>query len=198
MSSLLYHNYLLPYLHIFIYSFLSLHFALEFVRCPYRTLQIQVKYVDVEKYMKAPGERYRFDITAPVVQKWITLWFIRWITQLVFLKLVRWIVIYPVDGSIQRLNNRGLVLILNPFFFWLFKLMSSVNCLPLRSWHAKIDRSICGYFCKISCSCDFCGSYCGCCLTKHIYFSLFFSFKWKDYILISVNCTQESGFTLTV
>ena len=36
MSSLLYHNYLLPYLRIFIYSFLFLHFALEFVRRPYR------------------------------------------------------------------------------------------------------------------------------------------------------------------
>ena len=36
ISSLLYHNYLLPYLYIFIYSFLFLHFALEFARCPYR------------------------------------------------------------------------------------------------------------------------------------------------------------------
>ena len=143
MSSLLYHNYLLPYLHIFIYSFLYLHFALEFVRCPYRTLQIQVNYVDVEKYMKAPGDRYRFDITAPVVQKWITLWFIRWITQLVFLKLVRWIVIHPVDGSIQRLNNRGLVLIFNPFCFGLLNLCHQwIVYLCVLGTQRSIDRSV--------------------------------------------------------
>ena len=29
--------------------------------------------------------------------------------QLVFLILIHWIVIYPVDSSIQRLNNWGLV-----------------------------------------------------------------------------------------
>ena len=46
ISSLLYHNYLLPYLHIFIYSFLFLQFALEFAWCPYRILQIN--YVDVD------------------------------------------------------------------------------------------------------------------------------------------------------
>ena len=33
---------------------------------------------------------------------------IQWITQLVFLILIHWIVIYPVDSAIQRLNNRGL------------------------------------------------------------------------------------------
>ena len=48
ISSLLYHNYLLPYLHIFTYSFLFLHFALEFARCPYRILQIN--YVDVDTF----------------------------------------------------------------------------------------------------------------------------------------------------
>ena len=48
ISSLLYHSYLLPYLHIFIYSFLFLHFALEFARCPYRILQIN--YVDVDTF----------------------------------------------------------------------------------------------------------------------------------------------------
>ena len=49
MSSLLYDNYLLPYLHIFIYSFLFLHFALEFSRCPYTILQINyVDHVDVD------------------------------------------------------------------------------------------------------------------------------------------------------
>ena len=31
-----------------------------------------------------------------------------WITQLVSLVLIRWIVIYPVDSTYQRLNNRGL------------------------------------------------------------------------------------------
>ena len=48
ISSLLCHSYLLPYLHIFIYSFLFLHFALEFARCPYRILQIN--YVDVDTF----------------------------------------------------------------------------------------------------------------------------------------------------
>ena len=48
ISSLLYHNYLLPYLHIYIYSSLFLHFALEFARCPYRILQIN--YVDVDTF----------------------------------------------------------------------------------------------------------------------------------------------------
>ena len=48
ISSLLYLNYLLPYLHIYIYSFLFLHFALEFARCPYRILQIN--YVDVDTF----------------------------------------------------------------------------------------------------------------------------------------------------
>ena len=37
---------LLSCLHIFINSFLFLHFALEFARCPYRILQIN--YVDVD------------------------------------------------------------------------------------------------------------------------------------------------------
>ena len=31
-------------------------------------------------------------------------------TQLVFLILIRWIVIYPVDSAIQRLNNRDQLL----------------------------------------------------------------------------------------
>ena len=48
MSSLLYHKYLLRYLHIFIYSFLFLHFALEFARRRYRILQINYVDVDVE------------------------------------------------------------------------------------------------------------------------------------------------------
>ena len=48
ISSLLYLNYLLPYLHIYIYSFLFLHFALEFARCPYRILLIS--YVGVDTF----------------------------------------------------------------------------------------------------------------------------------------------------
>ena len=31
----------------------------------------------------------------------------QWIGQLVSLILIRWIVIYPVDSTIQRLNNWG-------------------------------------------------------------------------------------------
>ena len=34
---------------------------------------------------------------------------IQWITQLVSLILIRWLVIYPVESSFQRLNNRGQV-----------------------------------------------------------------------------------------
>ena len=36
---------------------------------------------------------------------------IHWITQLISLILIRWIVrivIYPVDSAVQRLNNQGL------------------------------------------------------------------------------------------
>ena len=33
---------------------------------------------------------------------------IHWIAQLVFLTLIHWIVIYPVDSAIQLLNNWGL------------------------------------------------------------------------------------------
>ena len=51
MSSVLYHNYLLPFLHIFIYSILFLHFALEFVRRPYTILQINYVDVDVEAHV---------------------------------------------------------------------------------------------------------------------------------------------------
>ena len=34
---------------------------------------------------------------------------IQWITQLVSQVLIRWIVTYPVDSAIQRLNNRDLM-----------------------------------------------------------------------------------------
>ena len=33
----------------------------------------------------------------------------QWIAQLVSLILIRWIVIYPVDNAIQRLNYWGLI-----------------------------------------------------------------------------------------
>ena len=39
-------------------------------------------------------------------KRWINLY--RWIVQSVFLILIRWIVIYPMDSAIQRLNNWGL------------------------------------------------------------------------------------------
>ena len=66
--------------------------------------------------------------------------------------------------------------------------VTSVSCIPdalkspktqNNSWYASyrtqrwIDPSNWRCFCRISCSCDFCGSYCGCCLTMHIYFSLY-------------------------
>ena len=48
---------------------------------------------------------------APFFKRWIALSTgyksIQWITQLVSLILIRWIVIYPVDSAIQRLNNWG-------------------------------------------------------------------------------------------
>ena len=42
---------------------------------------------------------------APVVQKLDSA--IHWITQLVLLVFIRWIVIYPVDSAIHCLNNWG-------------------------------------------------------------------------------------------
>ena len=44
---------------------------------------------------------------APVVQKVDSA--IHWITQLVFVILIHWIVIHPVDSAIQLLNNWGLL-----------------------------------------------------------------------------------------
>ena len=44
---------------------------------------------------------------APVVQMLDSA--IHWITQLVLLVFIRWIVIYPVESAIHRLNNWGLV-----------------------------------------------------------------------------------------
>ena len=43
---------------------------------------------------------------APTVQKVDSA--IQWIVQLVSLILIHWIVIYPMDSAIQRLNNWGL------------------------------------------------------------------------------------------
>ena len=48
-----------------------------------------------------------------------------------------------------------------------------------KSWHA-------------SRSCNFCGSYYGCCLMIQISFSLCCNLKLKYYILISVYCNTES------
>ena len=44
---------------------------------------------------------------------WINL--CRWIVQLVSPILIRWIVIYPVDSTIRRLNNWGLTVLYVPF-----------------------------------------------------------------------------------
>ena len=54
-----------------------------------------------------------------------------------------------------------------------------------------IDLNVC--ICKkiISCSCNFCGSHHGCCLTMHISFSLCFALKNNHCILISVYCNTE-------
>ena len=55
------------------------------------------------------------------------------IAQLVSLILIRWIVIYPVDSAIQRLNNWGLVYLNESHLFWygkknlLFPHMLGVN-----------------------------------------------------------------------
>ena len=38
------------------------------------------------------------------IKRWITL-AIQWITQLLSLILIRWVVIYPVDSAMKRLNN---------------------------------------------------------------------------------------------
>ena len=47
------------------------------------------------------------DLSGPVVQKVDST--IQWIAQLVFVLLIRWIAIYPVDSAIHVLNNQGLV-----------------------------------------------------------------------------------------
>ena len=46
-----------------------------------------------------------FNAQAPVVQTLDSA--IHWITKLVLLVFIRWIVIYPVDSAIHRLNNWG-------------------------------------------------------------------------------------------
>ena len=54
------------------------------------------------------------DIRSRLFKRWIALSSgqisLQWITQLVFLILIRWIVLYPMDSAIQRLNNRGQML----------------------------------------------------------------------------------------
>jgi len=49
-------------------------------------------------------------VLAPVVQTLDSA--IHWITQLVLLLFICWIVIYPVDSAIHRLNTWGLVKLL--------------------------------------------------------------------------------------
>ena len=44
---------------------------------------------------------------------------IHWMAQLVSIILIRWIVIYPVDSAIQRLNNRGLESIIREMTVWI-------------------------------------------------------------------------------
>ena len=51
-------------------------------------------------------------VLVPVVQKVDKA--IHWIAQLVSLKLIHWIVIYPVDSAIQLLNNWGLINLYSP------------------------------------------------------------------------------------
>ena len=56
---------------------------------------------------------------------------IQWIVQSVFLILIRWIVIYPVDSTIQRLNNRGLMgSVIHPLNSWGQNDISCGNLLP--------------------------------------------------------------------
>ena len=44
--------------------------------------------------------------------------------RFVFLILIRWIVIYPVDSAIQRLNNQGQVSVCHSYEIWFdFELM---------------------------------------------------------------------------
>ena len=44
---------------------------------------------------------------------------IHWMAQLVSLILIRWIVIYPVNSAIRRLNNRGLESIIREMTVWI-------------------------------------------------------------------------------
>ena len=52
-----------------------------------------------------------YQLLAPAVEKvdnaihWINIYPVQWITQLVFLTRIRWIVIYPTDSAVQGLNN---------------------------------------------------------------------------------------------
>ena len=63
---------------------------------------------------KMNNRRVQIMHQASVVQKVDST--IHWITQLVSLTLVRWIVIYPVDSVIQLLNNWGLKDRISRFF----------------------------------------------------------------------------------
>ena len=76
--------------------------------------------------------------------------------------------------------------------FYIFSFLS-VIFLPLHPaslMHKKMQNKSWHW----SRSCNFCGSYYGCCLTIHISLSLCCDLKLKDYILISVFCNTESVF----
>ena len=72
-----------------------------------------MKACDVTNNGRHLGFHQELEIWPWLFKGWIALStgkiIIRWIVQLVSLILIRWIVIYPVDSTIQRLNNRGQV-----------------------------------------------------------------------------------------
>ena len=66
--------------------------------------------------------------------------------QLVSLILIRWIVIYPMDSAIQRLNNRGLIGALSrtiqqysPLSEWIMCELGSFP-IPLENGLLKVDK----------------------------------------------------------
>ena len=66
-----------------------------------------VKVNDVKRFQHRPMTTDA-NILATVVRRVDSA--VHWITQLVLLLFIRWIVIYPVDSVIHLLNNRGLLI----------------------------------------------------------------------------------------
>ena len=66
-------------------------------------------------YNKCLSARNVIHYSLELFKRWIALstgWItIQWITHLVFILLIRWILIYLADGAIHFLNNRGQVFI---------------------------------------------------------------------------------------